>query len=477
MNPAAAAFETPSHLGPTDRRTKKGAAPSPVASAVSNAARKTLAALTSTVAANVTVRDRAALAGYPQVNQVPYGCAAPGGSRHSRWDDNESVGGSLMARTGEAPTGLRVLIAGGGVAALETMLALRELAEERVDIELLAPEPYFWYRPLAVAEPFQAGEAEHFDLATLADQVDVGLRLDALTSIDTDQRIARTTRGAELPYDALVLAIGTRSEVGIEGAFTFRGPADVEGYARILADVEAGIVRRLVFAVPEAGAWALPVYELALQTATRLAGRRDVDAELTIVTSEERPLGLFGRSASAEVVRLLTDRGIGLQCECLPVAFERGALRVVPDGSIPCDRVVAAPRLRGQPIEGVPQDSHGFVSADAFGRVRGVPDVYAAGDMTAFPIKQGGIATQQADAVASAIAARAGASVRPEPFRPVLRAILLTGGTPLHLRAEPAGSQTEDSVAADEFLWWPPAKIAGRYLAPFLAKQLLRSSA
>jgi sulfide:quinone oxidoreductase len=108
--------------------------------------------------------------------------------------------------------------------------------------------------------------------------------------------------------------------------------------------------------------------------------------------------------------------------------------------------------------------------------VRGVPDVYAAGDTITFPIKQGGIATQQADAVATAIAARAGAPVRPEPFRPVLRAILLTGETPLYLRSEPAGSQTEDSVAGDELLWWPPAKISGRYLAPFLAKQLLLRS-
>lgn len=382
-----------------------------------------------------------------------------------------------MARSGEAPEGLRVLIAGGGVAALETMLALRELAEERVDIELLAPEPYFWYRPLSVVEPFQPGQGEHFDLATLADEVGVGLRLDALTSIDSDQRVARTAKGAELPYDALVLAIGTRSEVGVEGAFTFRGPADVDGYARILSDVEAGEVRQLVFAVPAAGVWPLPAYELALQTATHLAKRGEVDAELTIVTAEERPLGLFGHGASAEVARLLAGRAISLRCGCLPVAVDAGALRFVPDGSIPCDRVVAVPRLRGLPIEGIPQDGQGFVSTDAFGRVRGVQDVYAAGDMTAFPIKQGGIATQQADAVASAIAARAGAPVRPEPFRPVLRAILLTGGTPLHLRAEPAGGQSEDSVAGDEFLWWPPAKIAGRYLAPFLAKQLLRSSA
>ena len=62
----------------------------------------------------------------------------------------------------------RVLIAGGGVAALEAALALRELGEDRISVEMLAPEPQFWYRPLAVAEPFDLGEVRHFDLAELA---------------------------------------------------------------------------------------------------------------------------------------------------------------------------------------------------------------------------------------------------------------------------------------------------------------------
>ena len=54
----------------------------------------------------------------------------------------------------------KVLIAGGGVAALEAALALRDLAADRVDVELLAPEPHFWYRPLSVAAPFELGEID-----------------------------------------------------------------------------------------------------------------------------------------------------------------------------------------------------------------------------------------------------------------------------------------------------------------------------
>jgi sulfide:quinone oxidoreductase len=92
-------------------------------------------------------------------------------------------------------------------------------------------------------------------------------------------------------------------------------------------------------------------------------------------------------------------------------------------------------------------------------------DVYAAGDATSSPIKHGGLAAQQADAAAEAIAARTGAIVMPEPFRPVLRALLLTGGEPLYLRAELPGP----AAVSTEPLWSPPGKVGGRYLAPFLA--------
>ena len=51
-----------------------------------------------------------------------------------------------------------------------------------------------------------------------------------------------------------------------------------------------------------------------------------------------------------------------------------------------------------------------------------MPDIFAAGDATDQPVKQGGLATQQADAAAELIAAEAGARVTPQPFRRVLRA-------------------------------------------------------
>jgi sulfide:quinone oxidoreductase len=135
---------------------------------------------------------------------------------------------------------------------------------------------------------------------------------------------------------------------------------------------------------------------------------------------------------------------------------------------IAADAVVAGPRLSGPQLGGIPRNRNGFVPTDLLGRVRGAPDVYAAGDLTAFPIKQGGIAAQQADAAAEAIAAAAGAGVEPKPFQPVLRAVLVTGDRPTYLQVELRGGHGEASKASVDPLWWQPGKIIGRRLAPFL---------
>jgi sulfide:quinone oxidoreductase len=362
----------------------------------------------------------------------------------------------------------RVLIAGGGVAALEAALALRALAEDRVSVELLAPEPQFWYRPLAVAEPFGLGEVRHFDLAELAAATGATFSPGALSSVDVEGRLAQTSAGSSIPFDVLLVACGAGPTPAVAGALTFRGPADTERIGRLLEEIVAGQVGRVAFVVPWGAVWSLPIYELALMTAAYLAERGHDRVELALVTPEEEPLQLFGRAGSDAVRQLLEERGIALHTGSCPVELLDGELRLVPEGTIAADRVVALPRLRGPRIDGLPQTVEGFLPADAHGRVHGLADVFAAGDITSFPVKQGGIAAQQADAAAEMIAAIAGADLAPQPFRPVLRGLLLTGGRPRYLRHELTGGAGDVSSASPEPLWWPPAKIVGRYLAPFL---------
>jgi sulfide:quinone oxidoreductase len=374
----------------------------------------------------------------------------------------------------------RVVIAGGGVAAIEAALALRELAKDRVSVELLAPEPRFSYRPLAVAEPFDLGEVRQFELAELAAAAGATFSQGALARVDAGSRRGQTSAGKAVSYDVLLVACGAVPAPAVPGALTFRGPPDTGSMRDLLGELVAGRVERVAFVVPWGAVWSLPIYELALMTAAYLAERELDHVKLSLVTPEDEPLQLFGRAASEAVRGLLEERGIAVQTGSCPVEVVDGELHLVPEGRVAVDRVVALPRLRGPRIDGLPQTVDGFIPVDAYGQVEGLSDVFAAGDITSFPLKQGGIAAQQADAAAELIAANAGADVTPQPFRPVLRGLLLTGRQPRYLRRDVSGSEAEASEpghdplwwplasTSPEPLWWPPAKIVGRYLGPFL---------
>ena len=362
-----------------------------------------------------------------------------------------------------------VVVAGAGVAALETALALRALADGLVRVELIAPETEFTYRPLAVAEPFRTDEVRRFPLEPLVNGAGATLRAGSLASVEPAEKRVTLTSGETAEYDAFVLAVGTRAQEAVAGALTFGGPQDEPALEALLERATQGEIRRLVFVVPAGVSWPLPLYELALQTGSYLSDHVTRGVELALVTPEEHPLSIFGREASSAIAELLGLRGIEVVTGAAATAWRNGTLEIAGGRAIEADAVIALPQLLGPAVPGLPHDGGGFVPTDLEGRVVGTIDVYAAGDATQFRPKQGGLAAQQADAVAAAIAIDAGADAQPSPYRPVLRGLLLTGFVPRYLRADvQAGTSTIDTEA----LWWPPAKIVGRHLAPFLAEHL-----
>ena len=288
--------------------------------------------------------------------------------------------------------------------------------------------------------------------------------------------VALTADGRRLPFAALVVAVGARAAPGVPGALAFSGPQDVPAVTGVLDAAAGGAVRAIVFTMASGVAWTLPLYELAIMTAIELRDRGADDVAVRIVSPEAAPLQLFGGAASAATGRLLRERGIEFTHGRVE-SYAEGGARLAGGGVVAADAAIALPPLEGPWIEGLPGDDHGFIPVDAHGRVTGARGVYAAGDATTFPIKQGGLATQQADAAAEAVAADLGLRTTAEPFRPVLRGLLLTGGAPLYLRAELAEHETGVSRVIDAMggeastraLWWPPGKVAGRYLAPYLA--------
>ncbi len=365
----------------------------------------------------------------------------------------------------------RVVVAGGGIAGLEALIALHALAGERVELTLLSAREDFVYRPLAVARPFALGHAQRTPLADVAQATGATLKIAEVEGVDAAAHTVRTPAG-EIDYDRLVLAVGARARPAYARATTWDDQAADDTVGGLLRDLEEGYTDSLAIVVPPGPGWPLPAYELALLIRGHARGMGRAP-KITLVTPERAPLAIFGPRAV---------EAVGADLAAADIAVETGAYAELAPGhativrlrpserSIEVGRVLALPRLHGPAIPGLPSDADGFVEVDEHCRVRGVDDVWAAGDGIAFPVKFGGLATQQADAAAEDIAHLAGAPGEPAPFRPVLRGRLLTGQTERWMRYAAAGGEG-DGETATHALWWPPGKVAGRYLAPWLAER------
>lgn len=355
----------------------------------------------------------------------------------------------------------RVLIAGGGVAALEACLALRAyLSDAELRIDLVAPADRFAYRPLSVLEPFDDDAGWSMELARFASDQDAGFAREELRAVDVGARTAIMASGARRGYDCLLVATGAEPVRAVPGALVFRGGRDA-ARLRELIDTTTGPI---AFVAPGDTFWTLPLYELAMLTRARLAARGS-DRRVLIVCTEERPVEAFGPKASAAVARLLDARGVAFHGGEAPVAADGGDLELAGGRHLAAGAVVSLPKLQGRRVEGLAHDAAGFLRVDDHGRVAGCDGVFAAGDDTDFPLKQGGLAAQQADAAAETMLAELGLPIVPRPFAPVLQGVLYTEGEPTYLRG-PVGGEAPDPRGYS--LWWPPSKIAGRYLAPYL---------
>ena len=368
------------------------------------------------------------------------------------------------------PTSPRVVIVGGGVAGLEALLALRALAGDRIAITLVSSDEWFVDRPMTVAEPFGFGPALSISLPEITAEWGLEFVQASATGVDAEAHRLRLADGSEIAYDTLILASGACMRAPFADAITF----GLEGSGRAIREMvdrlRHGEGHSVAFVAPTMTGWLLPLYELALMTAREL-DRGDVfDVDLRILTPEDRPLALFGGPVSQAIGRMLSAAGV----EFIRASFAKvdgGGLTYAAIGQPASDYVVTLPLLSGPGLAGVPaSEPHGLIPVDEYGRVPGLDDVYAAGDAVDFPVKQGGIAAQQADSVAEHVAARYGADVEPVPFRPMLRGMLFTGDDPLYMRSGVPAADPEIPGAWYP-LWWPPTKVAGRYLGPYLSER------
>jgi sulfide:quinone oxidoreductase len=363
----------------------------------------------------------------------------------------------------------RVVICGGGIAAIEGLLRLRKLVGDAVDVTLIAPDDVLRYRPLAVDEPFARRGVRDYPLKTIARRTGAEWEKDAVEWLDADGQLVRTAAGRTFSYDALLLAVGARLARPFDHVTVFDDAHADEAYHGLVQDVEGGYTRSVALVLPEGPAWLLPAYELALMTGERATSMGEEGLGIILVTPEPAPMAALGDGASRAVAELLGRARVRVYANARPEVPAARRLLVSPDGpELEVERIVAMPRIEGRPIRNVPSDERGFVPIDEFCRVRGLGGrVFAAGDMTDFPIKHGGLGAQMADVAAASIAPLVGDFPAPEPLRPVIRGVLHTGTAPLYVTARLEDGRVESEATTDQ-AWPPDEKVVAEELGPFL---------
>jgi sulfide:quinone oxidoreductase len=357
-------------------------------------------------------------------------------------------------------TPLEVVVAGAGVGGLEAMVAIHGLAGGRAHLTLVAPEDDFRVRALEMFEPLDDAPPQRYPLSELAADLDATFVRDAIGRVERDEHFVHLQSGATLTYDVLVIAVGAFPEPAYEYGVCLDRADALDG---VLAELESGAASSVAIVIPPGCTWTLPAYELALMLAQRAEPDR-----LSLVTHEVEPMAAFG-PPGAELARAeLEAAGVSLFAGVTATVPGPRTVRFSPSARLFCHRILHLPLHAGPNTPGLPCDVRGFIPVDEAFRVRGVDDVFAIGEATPAAFMQGGLATQQADVVAEHIAARAGSDRAPAPYRPVLRGMLRTARGPRYLRAEPPGGAGTAEVSY-ACLWWPPTKIAARWLMPWLS--------
>lgn len=312
-----------------------------------------------------------------------------------------------------------VTIVGGGLGGLEAALYLRKrLPREQADVVLISDRPEFVFKPYLNYVPFGLQPADlAFNLSELAKGHGFHFRQGTAHAANPETQTLRVN-GASLSYDTLFVATGaTAGPETVPGLHTHGYMLGRESEMRRLRkalrelckDAKSGATSRIAFLVPPGCQWAGALYELAFMLSTWLdwKGVRE-HVDLMLMTPEARFMNAFGPGVHESLQQELRERGIGARRHQHPERAEKGALIFPEKGRLPFDLLIAAPASVATVRWGaLPTDEQGFLRTDLASRqVEDHPSVYAVGDASDYPVKQGFLALLQADAAAEHWTAR-----------------------------------------------------------------------
>lgn len=388
-----------------------------------------------------------------------------------------------------------VCVVGAGTAGLEALLAAREAIGSTADLQLIAPDRSFRYRPMSPGSLFRPAMERVVAIADLVEQACASWVEDRAAAVLEGEGMVLTRDGETVDFDYLLLALGARPKRTLSQGYVWQRGADPTFLDEILAGIVSGEVGSVAVVAPRGARWPLPAYELALVMAWTAAG---IDARVTLITAEERPLASLGSQATDTVVRELDAAGVetvagmevvdespggrephdGAAVVLLPeqptdlrtslegTPTDPASVRASAGSPAKFDRLIALPTVDGPFLAGVASDVAGFVEVDEGLKVCGSERVWAAGSCIAAALEHSGLGAQQADSVVASIAAEisGGRSARTAPA-PELTGMLLAGQRTQWLRENPPGTRQPSTRC----LWWPPGRAVGQMLAKRIA--------
>jgi sulfide:quinone oxidoreductase len=336
-----------------------------------------------------------------------------------------------------ATTTPRVLVLGGGFAALEAAFLLRMRLHDAVDIRLVSDNDHFVFRPNSIYVPFGADPASLLvDLHKPLTRRHIDFEHGEVAEVDPDARLVSLGDGQRFAYDKLVVATGADTHaqevpgLAEHAATIWTRDSMLEVRRQFEQVVEAGRRgerRRVLFLVPPNNKCSGPLYEivLMLETWLRRQGVRE-RVDITWSTYEQGFIQAFGPRLHELVTTEFADRGIDGHVEEVVREVAEGEVRYADGSTRAFDHLVAfPPYVAAVRYPGLASDDRGFVHTELETRLAtGRDDVYVPGDAGDFPIKQAFLAFLQADTVADHIAADLGGRPFRQPFDSVSMCIM-----------------------------------------------------
>jgi NADH:ubiquinone reductase (H+-translocating) len=296
----------------------------------------------------------------------------------------------------------RVVIVGAGFAGLE---AAKSLAGEPVDVVVLDRNNYHAFLPLLYqvgAAQLDASDIVHPVRSVFRRKENVRFRMMRVDRVDRERKVV-TGDGVEVPYDYLILALGSRTNfLDVPGAEEHGLPFKTVHHALAIrnwilnrlerASAVASKAERkglLTFVIVGGGPTGVELAgalaELVRRPLSRDFPDLDLDeARIIIVEALDRLLPPFSEKASAYAEKRLASLGVQVRTGAMVDEVTPTSIRLKGGEEIESDAVVWAAGVRGHRLPeacGFPTTDKGTVAVDRFLRTTDDASIFVAGDL------------------------------------------------------------------------------------------------